>query len=696
MCSVKVWRTSRFCWNCKSDQSKVGPPSWKDSPLDQQSSTGITENSPTPISIPSSQCASAFSKFGQPGFSNQKYQGKSMSFDEFVKNKTRKSAIPPKKKTKVEVKENAMINIGLKTLNDDVLKTVWGKRLPLLVPRDATYSLIREKAVAKWSAFDCTFDGNQEYVVTYDDGREAQFMPGGCKDFFSLQQYKQELGKDYKRITLYLCPSIDFKKANGLNTSESEAFTLGDDIDLPPFILDDNFSVPGSGLLLDIEPINKDMQSDHAKEHKDENALLTESEQLNFPKETPSSGAATSTKITEAEMLNEKNVLTMLQAKVNKEKQFFLVLRRGAPLLRVLKLWQRQSLIAPPTCTLCVKFNGELGIDTGAISKEFLELTIEKIRKEIFPGGAPKVSTFHVQNGTFRICGEIAAVCLAQNGPPPCFLGQCSYDALFKETDMMNVKDTELTQEELEKLSLIRTNVKEHTDSIVDSNYTGRIDDDHIEEILRSVKVTFVNERALCMREFGKGLDLYGIQEVMRSNPDLLRKFFVKDLQENMLPDANYLFSLMRPAYSEAGTNRRSVEEAVMDNFQDMLMNVEDTSVEGFEAAVAGYDVQTDATETCEKEESADVFEKAEVSIPGMVGWLTGMRHKTLDKDDHEISVTFDHDCMERNVNHTVCFPVVGACGRELTLPVAHMKTLQCFQDIFVMAFSKSQAFGRH
>ena len=52
-----------------------------------------------------------------------------------------------------------------------------------------------------------------------------------------------------------------------------------------------------------------------------------------------------------------------------------------------------------------------------------------------------------MQNGTFRTCGEIAAVCLAQNGPPPCFLGQCSYEALFKETDVMNVKDSELTPE---------------------------------------------------------------------------------------------------------------------------------------------------------------------------------------------------------------------------------------------------------
>ncbi len=72
------------------------------------------------------------------------------------------------------------------------------------------------------------------------------------------------------------------------------------------------------------------------------------------------------------------------------------------------------------------------------------------------------------------------------------------------------------------------------------------------------------------MREFGKGLDLFGIQNLMCSYPDLFRGFFVKDLQENMLPDTNYPISLMRPAYSGPGTNKRSVEEAVMDHMQDL------------------------------------------------------------------------------------------------------------------------------
>ena len=45
---------------------------------------------------------------------------------------------------------------------------------------------------------------------------------------------------------------------------------------------------------------------------------------------------------------------------------------------------------------------------------------------------------------------------------------------------MMNVKDSELTPEEHEKLLQIQMNVKEHTDFIVDCSYTEKTDHDHI------------------------------------------------------------------------------------------------------------------------------------------------------------------------------------------------------------------------
>ena len=101
------------------------------------------------------------------------------------------------------------------------LKTRRGKRLALKVPKNATHSIIKEKAVQKWKAYyGNLYDDAQEYVLLLDNFQEALFLPGS-KEFFSLKVYQEELGKDFKRITMYLCTSEDFKSSEGLVESDN-------------------------------------------------------------------------------------------------------------------------------------------------------------------------------------------------------------------------------------------------------------------------------------------------------------------------------------------------------------------------------------------------------------------------------------------------------------------------------------------
>ena len=51
-------------------------------------------------------------------------------------------------------------------------------------------------------------------MLLYDDGSSVLFMPGRSTDF-NLEEYKKELGKDYKRIVLYLCSEADYNIAEG-------------------------------------------------------------------------------------------------------------------------------------------------------------------------------------------------------------------------------------------------------------------------------------------------------------------------------------------------------------------------------------------------------------------------------------------------------------------------------------------------
>ena len=49
----------------------------------------------------------------------------------------------------------------------------------------------------------------------------------------------------------------------------------------------------------------------------------------------------------------------------------------------------------------------------------------------------------------------------------------------------------------------------------------------------------------------------------------------------------------------------------------------------------------------------------------------------------------------KKNPKHTICFPEVSACARRVTFPVAHMQDAEKFKELFVIAYCKSQAFGK-
>lgn len=80
-----------------------------------------------------------------------------------------------------------------------------------------------------------------------------------------------------------------------------------------------------------------------------------------------------------------EDVVKMLSTKVNHNEQFFLVTRRMAPFSRILSLWQRQAIKRHPTNVLKVHYAGEDGIDSGAISLEFLENSLQEMGKVMFP-----------------------------------------------------------------------------------------------------------------------------------------------------------------------------------------------------------------------------------------------------------------------------------------------------------------------
>ena len=659
MCATKIRNGVRYCWKCQGDQAQVGPPGWS------VDTDGNARGTSRKIS----------QQFGRPL--------KAMTFDEFHKSKTSHRNLTPshERKKMRNIDEDVTISIGRKHFIDGKLKNVWGKRLPIKIQKSATCSDILEKALSKWKAFDRNFDDKIEYLLVYDDGGSAQFMPGSFKDFFKLSTYREELGKDYKRITLFLCPLMDHLACEGVldgifvDSDENAQESLGD-FSLPPLDTDVGELIPDVGEVEDLSKVAESVVVDE-----ENGSVISEANDPVGP------------------VVNDvSDVYCKLREKVDEEKHFFLITHRSAPLQRVLRPWQRQKHAAPVTNTLRVKFNGEDGIDQGAISKEFLHDTISEIGTEMFTNGTPIESTYHVQNGNLRTCGKIAAVSIAQVGPPPCFLEPCAFRCIFEDVDMVDIRDDNLTVYEMTLIEELKKNCKAHEDFIIENGYTGPIDDAHIHEIIRSLKVSFVSHRMLYMKEFAKGLESYGLQGIVTTNPSACEDLFVKDKGQRLKPDANYLFSLIVPDYSPAGTSRRMVEEEMMDHFQDLLNRIEDINISSYDTAIAVREFADGGCLESANEESANQqFEAPEVSIEGVMGWLTGQQHKPVGNVEAPVvQCYFDHDCLVRNPAHRVCYPIVSACAKEITFPVAHMQTRQSFHDIFIMAFCKGHAFCRH
>ena len=661
MCAVTVKKDALYCWNCKSDQSKCRPSetqgNWHaERPLSRQSMPPSTH-------------------FGRP-------VEKVKSFEEFVKEKksTSQTRFDRKNGKRKRVAEDVTINIGLKKIADGDLKTIWGKRLPITVAKTAAHFQVLEKAVAKWAAFDRNFDSEKDYVLLYEDGSSALFMPGEKKEFFELQKYKDALGKDYKRITLFLCLSQHYYEAEGITSTEKTDDTELTETDL----FDSN--------LCNMSNVEGDMAESSATLPLEADIIaiadeIYARELQNQVHHSPSQEMKTG----EVEITSVRDILKILQERVNKSQQFFITTRRQVPISRILQLWQRQEKKSSVAGVLVVKYAGEDGIDQGALGKEFMADTLSDMAEQFFPAGSPVNSTLHVQNGNFETCGKIVAVSLSQGGPFPCFLEKCVYESMFKDYNMQELKDDDLTEAEQKIIEAVKEDPQANTDIILDSNYTGIITQDNIHDICNSLKVSFISRRCLYMKEFSKGLESYSIMQLVHQYPDICEEIFVSKHAYNTIPDADYLYSLLMPQFAEKGSNKREIEEKMMDIFQDFLFKVEDELIAP-QTSIAAWDHPIEDTEKPEEHVHQSV-----VTIPRLLGWFTGQRHKSHGPwQNLSTKVIFDHECKSHNPLHTVCYPVIHACSREVTFPVEHMSTADKFELIFMTGFTHGYSFAVH
>ncbi|KXJ06671.1 hypothetical protein AC249_AIPGENE4965, partial [Exaiptasia diaphana] len=306
---------------------------------------------------------------------------------------------------------------------------------------------------------------------------------------------------------------------------------------------------------------------------------------------------------------SQESVMQSINLNVDTSGQFFVVIRRGADVYRKLSIWRREAKKSVSgSHPLRISYVGEQGIDTGAMSKEFFTETVAEIRSTFFPNGCPVDSTFHIQNGNLRTCGNIVASSLAQGGPAPHFMDESAYNLMINpKVDLQKLdKDRHLTEYDRNLLQSVRDDIVSNTDTIIDCGYTCPIDKEHIEEIVNSIIVSIVSKRLMCLQEFVEGLNQFGVAPSIRLFPNIFKVLFTLESQPTAKVDANHIFSVLAPQYSMI----------------DLLFSLEDgNNIPSYEEAIV-FDAST--------ESSADQYQVADTSVPGVMGWLTGQKHRPI------------------------------------------------------------------
>jgi hypothetical protein len=134
---------------------------------------------------------------------------RSLSYEDFCKRKAidRITTLPnhAKKgkftKSKGNIPDKVKIQIGIKEFHesDGTLKILKGRSLPVSVKANTNAKQLLEEATDKHAKHFRSFNQYDHYVLLYPDNTIIDKLPGTLEDF-TLERYKEELGKPYSKI----------------------------------------------------------------------------------------------------------------------------------------------------------------------------------------------------------------------------------------------------------------------------------------------------------------------------------------------------------------------------------------------------------------------------------------------------------------------------------------------------------------
>uniref|UniRef100_A0A8C2GTN1 Uncharacterized protein n=1 Tax=Cyprinus carpio TaxID=7962 RepID=A0A8C2GTN1_CYPCA len=147
----------------------------------------------------------------------------------------------------------------------------------------------------------------------------------------------------------------------------------------------------------------------------------------------------------------------------------------------------------------------------------------------------------------------------------------------------------------------------------ISCGYTGALNVEQKDAIIRAIVLHATFRVTPMLGELRKGLQLYGLLDILKEHPSLCKSLFVPGEDY-----ADYILSNVAPEMSERGTSRASEESKIINYFQDFLQEIE-----------CGAEV-----------------EKSYLTVPRVMQWITGQGHKPLllsEQKAFQIVFRFDH-----------------------------------------------------
>lgn len=261
---------------------------------------------------------------------------------------------------------DVIIYIGIAEWNPktETLRRKHGKRLALRVNTLDPPAALLEKAINKWKAYHSNlYNEDEDYVLLLEDFQEAVYIPGSQNELFTIGRYQEEIGKDFKRITLYICAKADLElHVNGGQVEEVMENNKSEESDDDSILDKPAFSPNNIGSAVE-ESKSEQMTADRELALSLHESLnkSTEDDENDFDNDDKESTNV-------VKPCDPAQVVQALQDRVIQTEQMFLTTRRNIPISRIVQLWQRERKRKLVNSRVVVKFLGEEGIDTGASS----------------------------------------------------------------------------------------------------------------------------------------------------------------------------------------------------------------------------------------------------------------------------------------------------------------------------------------